>query len=211
MKGLTKVGILFLVLTLALGSMGAAFAHWSGSLDITGSVTTGTFDAALTQDVNLMDDEPGTEEATGAYSGFRDQTKLQDIGHGNCVLSDADGDGVMDTITVTVTNAYPCYDTWNGFDVHCVGTVPIKVWYTIDTQPAAGTVTVEVVADPGHPDNGTTVRDISSATSAGTAVKLHDCETGYALIHTHVEQTGPGAAMGTTYSFTMTVHYEQAQ
>jgi predicted ribosomally synthesized peptide with SipW-like signal peptide len=43
MKG-TKIGVLFLIAIMSVAGVGASYAAWSQSVDIQGSVTTGTFD-----------------------------------------------------------------------------------------------------------------------------------------------------------------------
>lgn len=222
-----KTGLLLLVLIMAMGALGVGYAHWNGTLDIDGTVNTGTFGAELTQDngviSNAIDDEMiGAESCFGYahYEAWADPTKTQDNGHATCVLSD-DKDDISgdknDTMTITVTHAYPCYNVWVPVDVHCTGTVPIKVWYTIDPKPASDVCTVELILDPAQVP-GPTEFNLAPADSEANAIKLHNCETARALVHIHPlqpEPTGkpiiPGATPGATYTFDITIHYVQSQ
>lgn len=222
-----KIGVLALALVLALGTLGVGFAHWSGTLDISGTVHTGTFGAELTQNngvfSNAIDDEMIGAEAINSswpfgFPSWRDTSKTQDTGHATCVLSNlkADYSGTAnDTMVINVTNAYPCYNVWVPVDVHCVGTIPIKVWYNITNANPADVITIEMIADPAL---GAGELSLVGANSEANATKLHQCNTTRALIHIHPLQPNstatpvvPGAAPNTTYTFSITVNYVQAQ
>ena len=223
-----KTGLLLLVLVMAMGALGVGYAHWSGELDITGTVNTGTFGAELTQDNgtidHAIDDETiGAESCAqyAAYAAWVDCGKTQDNGHATCTLTDEkklgydySGDA-MDTMVISVTHAYPCYNVWVPVDVHCTGTVPIKVWYVITNTNPTDVITIEMIEDPVL-----TSPDVSLVPADGEAnkIKLHQCETARALIHIHPLQPDdeadpviPGATPGATYTFTITIFYEQAQ
>jgi hypothetical protein len=229
-----KTGLLLLVLVLAMGALGVGYAHWSGELDIDGTVYTGSFGAELTQDNGIfgyaIDDELiGAESCTWQPPPFyfwADQGKTQDNGHAICVLTDEKKLGYdysgsyNDTMVITVTDAYPCYNVWVPVDVHCTGTVPIKVWYVITNTNPTDVITIEMIEDPSL-----TSPDVSlvPADSEADAIKLHQCETARALIHIHPlqpveEDPGPpvvpgvtGASPGVTYTFAITINYEQWQ
>ena len=47
MKGFKKMGLMFLALVIALGGVGAAFAAWTDTLTITGTVNTGNVDLEI--------------------------------------------------------------------------------------------------------------------------------------------------------------------
>lgn len=236
-----KIGLLLLVLILAMGTLGVAYAHWKGELVINGTVNTGTFGAELTQNNTVIwqpiDDEPFEEgqpnlnliPAGSVYEEWIDGDKTQDNAYATCVLSNEKVDdysgAAMDTITITVTDAYPCYEVWCPIDVHCIGSVPIHVWYTIDNAPASDVVEVAVVYDPVVPSLGadhfdlTTGKDGVNPTSENNPLKLHQCESAHALVYIHPKQPDPeatpdpidGAQPGETYTFDITIHYIQAQ
>jgi hypothetical protein len=239
-----KIGLLLLVLVLAMGALGVAYAHWNGELVINGTVNTGTFGAELTQNNTVIwqpiDDEPFEDgqpnlnliPCGSIYEtlGWIDSLKTQDNAYAECVLSDEKVDDysgdAMDTITITVTDAYPCYEVWCPIDVHCIGTVPIHVWYTIDDAPAADVVEVMIIKDPVVDQLGddhfdlTLGKDGINPTTEANPLKLHQCESAHALVYIHpVQPNGPndpgddkdGAEAGETYTFDITIHYQQAQ
>jgi hypothetical protein len=220
-----KIGLLLLVLVLAMGALGVGYAHWTGELNVNGTVNVGTFGAELTQDngviTDAIDDEMiGDETCTlyALYAAWADAGKTQDNGHATCTVADKKTDisgCADDTMTITLTDAYPCYKVWVPVDVHCLGTVPIKVWYEFGVNnPAADVCEVSLIADPAL--SGTDV-SLVPADSEANAIKLHQCETARALIYIHPVQPDegppsvPGAEPGVTYNFTITIHYVQAQ
>jgi hypothetical protein len=228
-----KIGLLLLVLVLAMGALGVAYAHWSGELVINGTVNTGTFGAELTQNNTFIwqpiddeDYESGADNLNwinpGLYSLYPwiDFGKTQDNAWAECVLTNEKDDYAgcaNDTITITVHDAYPCYNVWVPIDVHCIGTVPIHVWYTIDDAPPANVVEVEIISDPCVP-YADPPYDLSAADGEANKIKLHECESAHALVHIHPVQPDPdgnpvvpGAQPGETYTFDITIHYIQAQ
>jgi len=184
-----KVAFLCLILVLAMGTMGVGLAHWAGVLNITGTVSTATFGAELSQPDTCTDNE-GTAE------------KPQDIGQCSCSLSSDN-----QTITVTITDGYPCYSCNCTFDVHCTGTMPIKIKALTPVTVPASWLTVNVGDDPAKGNN--TVGDCGANGDVLVGEKIHFCECAWGLITCHVEQTAPTTGASTT--FTYTIDYEQAQ
>jgi hypothetical protein len=101
------VGILFMVLVMALAALGVGYGHWTKTLDINGSVTTG--------EVNADFDSASTSD-TGIDPGY-----TKDVG--TCTVS---GVGTQ-TLTITVDNAYPSYTCDVDFTITNTGTIPLKV------------------------------------------------------------------------------------
>ncbi|MEM2619309.1 MAG: hypothetical protein QW356_07530 [Candidatus Hadarchaeales archaeon] len=96
---------MFGALIVALAMTGVAFAHWTDTLYINGTVNTGTFDAELSVGEG-RDSEPDCKDVS-SISGELSEDK--------------------NTITVTIRNAYPCIDYYLPIDVHCTGTVPLII------------------------------------------------------------------------------------
>ncbi|MEM4983308.1 MAG: hypothetical protein QXF66_00005, partial [Candidatus Hadarchaeales archaeon] len=92
---------MFGALIVALAMTGVAFAHWTDTLYINGTVNTGTFDAELSVGQGY-DSEPECKNVS-SITGSLSEDK--------------------NTITVTITNAYPCIDYYLPIDLHCVGSV----------------------------------------------------------------------------------------
>lgn len=100
-----KIGILALVLVFVLGTLGVGYAMWDKTLFIDGTVNTGEVDAIFTTAECVED-----PEAEG-----------KDVG--SCTLT---GVGEQ-TLTITITNGYPCYGCTVNFTVDNIGTIPVKV------------------------------------------------------------------------------------
>jgi len=123
-----KVGLLFLVLTLVLGSMGVGYAMWDKTLDIGGTVETGEVDAIFTKamsndppgDTSLDPKEAGewTLDGTLTWTGARWD---KDVGS-----LEVTGAGIQ-TLTVTLDNGYPGYYPSVGFTIDNQGTIPVKI------------------------------------------------------------------------------------
>ena len=100
MKG-NKIGVLFLVSALALAGIGTSYAMWYETITIDGTVNVGS-----------LDFEWSIEDIEDTEIVGKDVSRLT-------------ADISENTMTVTITNAYPCitYSLW--FDIHCVGNVPV--------------------------------------------------------------------------------------
>ena len=94
------VGI-FAVLMIALMVAGFAYAHWTKTITINGTVNTGSLDLAI------------------SFDGWTDDDK-----HFCNVTGDIDGN----TLTVTIDNAYPCITATIKFDLHNNGSVPAGLY-----------------------------------------------------------------------------------
>jgi predicted ribosomally synthesized peptide with SipW-like signal peptide len=119
-----KVGLLFLVLVLALASVGVAFAAWTDTITISGSVTTGELDWEFMGPIIQADTGPDQncfwrlEDGTWgtAPEGKDVGSTILTIGAGN------------KTIGLTINNAYPYYGNHIALKLHGLGTIPLKFW-----------------------------------------------------------------------------------
>jgi hypothetical protein len=110
---------MFATLAIALAITGFAFAHWSETLYINGTVHTGTLSAAWS-----IHDNWDTERVDKDYSHIE---------------ATIDGDNLV----VTVANAYPCIDYYVRFDIKNTGTIPMHIDNVIIDNPNPITVSVE--------------------------------------------------------------------
>jgi len=109
---------LFALLIIALSIVGFAYAHWTDTIYIKGSVETGTVAVAWT--------------AKGCYDNEGTGERPQDIGKFTCEFSEykkdvhtgKDGYGLL---TVTITNAYPSYMVTCNVNLTVIGTLPVHV------------------------------------------------------------------------------------
>lgn len=162
----------FGALMLALALTGVAFAHWTDSLYISGTVNTGTF---------------GAELSVG--TGHDSEPPCKDVSSISGILSE---DGK--TITVTVTNAYPCIDYYLPIDVHCTGTVPLII--------------ESIVIDRGTLPENTTLEIIPAMIDFPLEVgtQLHYCDAAYGELHVHLDED---AEENTNYTFSVTINVVQ--
>jgi hypothetical protein len=121
-----KIMTISIVLILALGLSGIAYAHWFDQVHITGEVKGGT--------VTLAFDDyepPQCFEVWRDLDGnsYPDEFKDKDVG--SCTANYADPvidphtlkDGFK-TLEVLIDNAYPSYEVHSTFIIHNIGTIP---------------------------------------------------------------------------------------
>jgi len=113
---------MFAALILALGMTGIAYATWSETLIISGTVKTGTVDVAWSE-VGSWDTEP----------------EGKDVSWIACEI-DVEKPNLLH---VTVHNAYPSIDYYNVVDIHCVGSIPVHL-YGVSIPPTDPAVQVKI-------------------------------------------------------------------
>ncbi|MBA7593858.1 hypothetical protein ES703_00792 [subsurface metagenome] len=176
---------MFAALILALGMSGIAYAHWSETLIISGTVSTGNVDVAWS-DVGSWDTDDWV-----LIDG--ELTDIKDVSSIVCKI-DVDDPNLLH---VTVTNAYPCIDYYNVVDIHCVGSIPVHLYgVSIPSTDPAVLVEISYYEDPA-----------AKIPIESLPVQLHYCEQIYALIHVHLVQDE--ALEGQTYTFTAEIVADQ--
>lgn len=114
MKRNKKVMVMVMVFALALS--GIAYAAWTDTLYINGTVATGNLDAMFIPATNPTDNDP---------SGCDVGTVAAEIGD---LTGDTDGDsGTADKLTVTLDNAYPGYIATIPYTIQNTGSIPVKL------------------------------------------------------------------------------------
>ena len=101
---LPKGWMLFLVVTVAMGLAGGAYAAWTTALHVEGTVTTGSVDAVWD-----MQDEV---ESVGIFDPATGQIAQRPIPEGKDVadcISDLEPGAEARTVNFQVINAYPSY------------------------------------------------------------------------------------------------------
>jgi predicted ribosomally synthesized peptide with SipW-like signal peptide len=117
------LGWLCLATILSLGALGVAYASWSSSVVVNGTVQMG--------DVDL---EYYNDNEDGLYPPVMDQSdngidpgKHLDIAQTSGEFIDTDSDGDYDKLAVDVENAYPGYYNECSTYVRCNGSLPIVI------------------------------------------------------------------------------------
>jgi len=144
------IPVLFIM---CLSLLGIAYACWSETLYLNGSVQTGELDWELRPMFTCLD-TPGTRDWNGDCSWEMWQTDKDVGGPTTVVPSDSDEDGDWDTLTVTLNNTYPWYFEQIGFHVRNDGTIPLHFEnVTIDGQLVSSGQTIFLdLTEDGKPD-----------------------------------------------------------
>jgi len=101
----TKIGVLILVSILALGAMSVGYALWNESLLISGTVDTSLVDAEW-----------------GIHACYDNEPPDKNVSWVEATISN-DGNALF----VRIINAYPCITYNVDFDIHCIGSMPIRL------------------------------------------------------------------------------------
>lgn len=177
-----KLMVIPMLLIFALVLTGFAYAHWEKIITINGTVETGSVHVEVLS--ASSDDPPGTI----------DVGKTKDVG---CTTVSRGED--KQSITVTITNAYPCYEVYVHFTVKNTGTIPVH-FKGIYPQPPFefdGVKTWKAIFHDGK---------ITVWGWDGLDEQLHPGDPGDYTIWIHVEQP---AEQLTTYTFTAEAVFTQ--
>lgn len=138
MRRLGKTGLIMLSLVLALAIAGVGFAQWHEDLTIVGDVHTGDVNAGmeLVESWDLgttanpgyaKDPDPAKGTQGPDYPGGTTARLDKDVGCTTVTGTDSDTDGKWETMTITITDAYPCYISGVTYNVVNTGSVPIEI------------------------------------------------------------------------------------
>jgi len=119
-----KFMLLSTSLILALMLVGFAYAHWSKTITINGSVDTGIVDLII---LRAQDDDNGI-----------DPDYNKDVADTTVQIDPQDPEKLI----VTITNAYPSYHVYIDLTVRNVGTIPVKLKEFITDAPNCITVQI---------------------------------------------------------------------
>lgn len=126
-----RLSIICLIMVLALAVMGFGFAKWSDTVVVSVAAETGEVDWGFVSGSFMQKDEGPDWTCDTGLENVRKAPEGKDVGSTTYVFSDADSDGTLDTLTVTVTNAYPCYYNEVSAKVQNYGTIPVIVQYAV--------------------------------------------------------------------------------
>ena len=166
-----KIGVLFLVSIMALAGTSAGYALWFDDLTIDGTINTGTFNVDWSIDAVHDDEEAGKDVSSIA-----------------AVMDNIEG---VKTMTVTLTNAYPCINYYVDFDLLSIGTVPAHF-------------TDWVITKPDYVDISITPLNVAGEDQ----LQLHENGHFYGTLHIHLTNAAPEGQTG-TITFTITTRAHQ--
>jgi|YelNatPaOPRAMG01_1025707.scaffolds.fasta_scaffold08465_7 hypothetical protein len=129
-KSKTTVPAIAIITLIALAIVGFAYAHWSETLWLNGTVTTGNMCAEFKPPITRTD--TGLDYSCGERFTNPDPHQIdKDIGSSNAYFMDVNQDGCNDTIVIELNNVYPCYYEHIAFWIHNCGTIPWRIWRVI--------------------------------------------------------------------------------
>lgn len=168
------LALLLLALVVALGTVGAAYALWSGTLYINGTVETGSVDGEWSF-VGCFDIE---DKDVGTTSGQIDGSNPR-------------------ILHFTIEDGYPSYTGDCQVELHYTGTVPAHV-EAIDFVPGAGLTNCVVDQSPTTGTFTATCDQLTVEWIDGLCIQLHQSDRVASSLRVHVEQD---AEMSSQYTF----------
>jgi len=195
-KTKTSIPVVAVLIIVALGIAGFAYAHWEKYMWLNVDVQTGYLCAEFVPPVTRTDhgfDWTCDEE----FYNVRQIDK--DIGNSNGTLVDTDEDGRYDTIEILLNNTYPCYYEHIAFWIHNCGSIPWKI-YEVDFNDGA-----VVLFEKGYLRldlNSDGIDDVEIYWGNNFGVQVDPCDKVDISFEIHVLQ---GAPQDTTMNFTIEI------
>lgn len=233
---LTMVGIL------SLSAIGFGYAKWSDTVDAkvtvnTGDVKIGIRDVGTNDDdgnplgavadvARLIDANPIDDSGADPQWGIGNNSEKKDVAtmksvNGTTVVGTIDGVDYYDSISETITNAYPYYGPTTVFEIASLGSVPVKLENLTSSWETTGPL------DDGHfqirdwtitkPDSSTISSTATTATREGLinalkGIQLHKNQVVKVSVQTGVTQNDPeGNITAQNESGTFNIHIDAAQ
>ena len=195
-----KIGLLCLALVLALGTLGVAYAAWTDTIFINGTVNTGSVDIAI---VNLSSTwvykVPGAPPEIVVVHGW---VPAPPAGS-ELIASAVAYSTVDDEVTITINNAFPCVDLTADILVKYEGTIPVKVDAVLTSWSGDAALLAQyaVVSFYWSDVNGTPVAPITGV------VQMHEGNYVLAVMSLHLPQDN--TLMNKTCTFTAQINATQ--
>ena len=211
----------FVMSIFVLSGLGVAYAAWTDTITITGSVTTGEICwefVSVTIEDDDQPDNPGGDyptndpdktclpgfvynsninPATGmAYGYFWELDK--NVAWGEYDIKDLDGDECYETLEITLHNVYPCNFNEIAFYVYNCGTIPLKVDHILVNGVAYYGGTPVITFDLNS--NGENDFEISWNNNWGAQIEPGPSNYEFSF-WTHVLQDEDPAFQGGTFTF----------
>jgi len=210
-----KIGLLSLALVLALGTLGIAYAAWTDTITIEGTVNTGSVDINVEyySGTDIYKDLATEGIVTVHWAKNAQGTIVWQDGQapeeGVLVAWAAAAPGEEDdTVVITYNNTFPCETLVADFIVHYEGSVPAMVYADIDTEdqwlidlwnadpPGAGVM--GVLGEP-DPEEGFIVDECITE----LPIQMHHCDYAAVVLYLHLPQEDD--LMNQSGSFTATI------
>jgi hypothetical protein len=208
-----KLSVICIIVVLALAAMGFGFAKWSDTMTVGLSAATGTLSWGFVSGSFMQKDAGPDWTCDDGLNNVRPVPEGKNVGATEGVFSDSDGDGVLDTLTVTVRNAYPCYYNEASAKVQNYGTIPVKIQKAVVTWMGSQQPLDDGIVYAFHKNGAITVYDGTTDTEViefcwmnNTGTQQHPGQRHEESFDFHVLQP---AEQGTTYTFAITLEAVQ--
>ncbi len=157
-----KPVLLCVICLVALDAIGFGFAKWSDSVAVEAVAQSGEMKWGFVDVWQLDDGVDWHSEMAGGMLELYQDPEGKDVASTQLELQDTNGDGVYDTLVVTVNNAYPCYYNEVSATVENLGTIPLVIqrpviWWGSSRQEIEDGIVYYLCSD------GSIVRDPGSA------------------------------------------------
>jgi len=124
-KSKTSMPAIVAVALMALTIVGFSYAHWSDTLSLNGTVTTGKLCAEFEKGMESQKDPFGPFNDWTCGEGFVDIHQItKNIGYTSITYDTQNHDNCPNIFKVDMVNVYPCYYEHIGFWVKNCGTIP---------------------------------------------------------------------------------------
>lgn len=155
-----KLAALFLIVVMALAVMGFSFAKWSDNVTVTANAKTRYFKFGFVPRSFLQMDVGPDWTGDDILSNPRLVPEGKNVGSTTANFYDSNCDSYLDTLTVTVNNAYPGYYNEISAKVQNYGTIPVVGgWAKIKSWTGATKILEDKVVYAFHKDGSITEYD----------------------------------------------------
>lgn len=181
---INKIAVIFVAAIFALTGLSAAYAAWTDTIYINGTLTTGTLEAEFgIMPPSIFDPfgpppiYPTTtpdwncDPNLGFNSPGHPHVVDKNVGRGETYIVD------HDTLALNIYNAYPGYYNHLDFWVHCLGNIPLKTDHVV-VRNAAGAVVATITDNTLYEFDisGDGINDMQIWWGDDFGVQLHYCE-----------------------------------
>lgn len=226
-----KIGLLCLALVLALGALGVGFAHWSQTITIDQTVTTGEVKVGVFGVATDPDEVEGKDichvYVTNGYisegiggpvipgkNGVPEFRKALPDGSVAEALYPAGTYDFFPSTTITIDSYYPSLYIMEDFVITNGGTIPVKLDVTLTVTDPDGVydhldlVHAQIWKESGgtwtqlYASSGKANVELPILAAALQGIQLEECETILIWLDKHLQQEAP---QGAEASMTLTV------
>jgi predicted ribosomally synthesized peptide with SipW-like signal peptide len=126
-----RIGLLTLALVLALGSLGVAYAAWTDTITIEGSINTGNVDLNVVDYSGTWIYKNLTTDELVNIHGWMDDMPAEDPNMLLVASATSAAGPEDDSVVIAFNNVFPCQWLTADFLLRYDGSIPVKLWAEI--------------------------------------------------------------------------------